>query len=252
MNFGFILLYVFLGLLALPLFLLALVFVSSRFVDPNKEYHKVSPYYVFLSRMTDVIVIWFMRVRIRVHQQAEWPSEPFLLVSNHASGFDPVVTWYVLRKRQIAFLSKKENFHAPVYGRILMRCGFLPIDRTDPRKAIASIQRAAEMMKSEGLSYCVYPEGTRNYGRELLSFHDGVFRIAQKAEAPIVVMTIKGSETIADKFPWHRSTVDVFVSAVIPREDVLRMRTRDLSEMAREVILRDSATVVDKNGKIQE
>ena len=76
----------------------------------------------------------------------------------------------------------------------------------------------------------VYPEGTRSKTSELLPFHNMVFRIAQKANVPIVVMTIKGAENIRQRTPWRRTHVYINILGVIQTEEVLGKRTSELGE----------------------
>lgn len=49
----------------------------------------------------------------------------FLFVSNHRSNFDPILTWYVLKDYDLAFISKAENFRIPIFGRIIRKCCFI-------------------------------------------------------------------------------------------------------------------------------
>ena len=59
----------------------------------------------------------------------------FLFVSNHRSIFDPILTWYVLKDYDLAFILKAENFRIPIFGRIIRKCCFMAIDRENPRNA---------------------------------------------------------------------------------------------------------------------
>ena len=54
-----------------------------------------------------------------------------------------------------------------------------------------------------GISICIFPEGTRNKVADtFLPFHEGSFKIAQKAGCPIVPITINNSSAILeDHFP---------------------------------------------------
>ena len=83
----------------------------------------------------------------------------------------------------------------------------------------------------------VYPEGTRNYGDGLLPFHSGVFKIAQKANVPVVICGIKGADQIRRNFPLHRSDVFFEVLDVIPAEKAKSTRCNDISDYARELML---------------
>ena len=58
-------------------------------------------------------------------------------------------------------------------------------------------------------SFAIYPEGTRSKSAELLPWHAGSLKIAQKAGVPIVVGTVEGTERIARNVPWRRSHVYV-------------------------------------------
>ena len=80
----------------------------------------------------------------------------------------------------------------PAVGQFLHKAGFMGIDRENDRAALRTILAAAEYIKQDIASVGAYPEGTRNRGEGLLPFRDGVFKIAQKAHAPIVVAAIKG------------------------------------------------------------
>ena len=126
----------------------------------------------------------------------------------------------IFKKWDVAFVSKPENFKIPIFGRIIRRCCFMPIDRSDPGKALSTIKTATEILQKGDMAVGVYPEGTRNRQGGLLPFHTGVFRIAQKAHAPIVVMAIHGTENIYRNVLRRRSDVYIDVVDVIPADEV--------------------------------
>ena len=121
------------------------------------------------------------------------------MVSNHRSKFDPILSWLVFGDRQLSFISKPENFKVPVFGRLIHRLCFMPIDRENPRNAVKTINRAVDLINRDVATVAVYPEGTRNYGEGLLPFHNAMFKIAQKANVPIVVVTVKNTYDIQKK-----------------------------------------------------
>ena len=158
---------------------------------------------------------------------------------NHRSKFDPILTWYAFGKEQLSFISKPENFRVPVYGRIIHRCLFMAIDRENPRNAMKTVNRAADLLKNDEVNVAVYPEGRRNYEEGLLPFHGAMFKIAQKANVPIVVMTAKGTYEIQKNFPLRRSHVELDVLEVIPAEEIKGMKTAAIGERV--------AAVMNKN-----
>lgn len=232
-----ILLYI-LGIL-LALFLLYVLFlgVCALLVNPEKEYEKNSPFYRFLLDGATATAMKLLRIRVHVSGMEKIPKDTKLLfVSNHRSNFDPIVTWYALKKWKLAFVSKPSNFKIPFFGRIIRKCCFMPIDRENPRKAIQTINRAAKLLKKQEVSIGIYPEGTRSKTCELLPFHNGVFKIAQKAEAPIVVLCVAGTEKIAKQTPFRRTDVYLDVLEVFTGANIKETKTEIIGTAVRRLI----------------
>ena len=226
-----LLLYLLLALLgALLLFALVAV-ISAWLVRPDREYPRESRYYRLLINIIAWFALFFSRVRLTATGLEKLPEGRFLLVSNHRSKFDPIVTWRALKGRSIGFISKPENFSVPIIGRIIRRCCCLPIDRENPRKALPTILKAADLIRNDEVSVGVYPEGTRSLSGELLPFHNGVFKIAQKSGAPVVVAALRGTSLVHRNFPWKSTPVSVDILEVIPPETVKSLRTAELGQL---------------------
>ena len=209
--------------------------VSSLFVDPKKEYTKSNAYYRFLLNATTVLAIKLCRVKVHVTGREKIPEGTrFLLAGNHRSNFDPIITWYVLHDKDISYISKADNFNVPFFGRIVRKCGFMAIDRSDPRSAVKTVNKAAQMMRSDSVSVGVYPEGTRSKKCVLLPFHNGIFSIAQKAGVPIVIVAIQGSENVHKN--WYKKRTDVYLDFidVIPVSELRDVQTNAIGERVRE------------------
>ena len=206
--------------------------VCGLFVDVNKEYDRNSPFYRFLINSATAMAMVLVRIRVEVRGMDKLPEGRFLFISNHSSKFDPILCWYIFRRQDLAFISKPENFKVPFFGKIIRRCCFMPIDRENPRNAIKTINRAAELLKKDEVSVAVYPEGTRNYGKELLPFHNGVLKIAQKAQVPLVIAAVRGTEDIHKNYPLRRSRVEIEILDVLDAEQVKKMRTSEMGDLA--------------------
>ncbi len=227
-----------LGIL-LGLFLLYVLFlgVCALLVNPGKEYEKNSAFYRFLLDSATAAALKLLRVHVHISGMEKIPKDAkVLFVSNHRSKFDPIVTWYALKKWKIAFVSKPSNFKIPFFGRIIRKCCFMPIDRENPRKAIPTIHRAAKLLQKQEVSIGIYPEGTRSKSCELMPFHNGVFKIAQRAEAPIVVLCVTGTEKIAKRVPFRRTDVYIDVLEVFPAQGIKETRTEMIGTAVRRLI----------------
>lgn len=139
------------------------------------------------------VILKISGVQITVKGKENVPDEPVLFIGNHRSYFDILIT-YVQCKRLTGYVAKDSMEKIPSL-RVWMRylyCLFL--NRDDPRAGMKTILQAIEYIK-QGVSICIFPEGTRNTGEELsmLPFKDGSFKIATKTGCPIVPMSINNS-----------------------------------------------------------
>ncbi|MGB8838731.1 MAG: lysophospholipid acyltransferase family protein, partial [Candidatus Acidiferrales bacterium] len=112
----------------------------------------------------------------------------------------------------------------------------IPVNRGDKEAAAESVETAIKYLK-EGLSFCVYPEGTRSPDGHLLPFKKGTFVMAIRAGVPVVPVSLAGTQRLMRKGDWtiHPGQVVVrFGPAVNAAEysadqrDELRKRVQDL------------------------
>lgn len=228
------------GLIALAcpfaLYLLMLL-MGALLVRRGRVYEKNSPFYRFLLDSATALSVRLLRIRIHAEGVEKLPSGGrFLLVGNHRSNFDPILTWYVMKKQKLAFVSKPENFRIPIFGRIIQKCCFLPIDRENPRSAIKTIAAAVELLKRDEVSVAVYPEGTRSKDGTLLPFHNGVFKIAQRAQVPVVTVAVQGTEQIHRNYLRRRSDVRLRVVDVIPARFVRENSTVAIGKRVKDAL----------------
>lgn len=210
-----------LGLLSLPISL------KKEYATPSKFYQKcLNAAYLFTCAAG--------RVRLRVSGLEKLPTDrKFLFVSNHLSRFDPMIESLVLRKTPLAFISKPENFKIPIGRRFMNRSCYISIDRESPKKAMASIARAAKLLEEEKVCVGVYPEGTRGSSYDLLEFKSGCLKAAVKSKAPIAVAVITGTEKIHTRAPWRSTLVNLEIIEVIFPE---KEKTAELSQSIRDIM----------------
>ena len=153
------------------------------------------------------VILKISGVKLTIKGKENIPDEPALFVANHRSYFD-ILIMYVQCERLTGFVAKDSIEKIPSL-RVWMRylyCLFLK--RDDPRAGMKMILQAIEYIK-QGVSICIFPEGTRNKGEELslLPFKEGSFKIATKAGCPIVPVSINNSaEIFENHVPKLRKT----------------------------------------------
>lgn len=222
------------GLSALYFLYIVFLLVVSLFI-PKKEYDKESPFFRFILNSSTRRILFILRIHTHISGMEKIPLDTkCLFVSNHRSNYDPIVTWDKLRAWHIAYISKKENFSVPIFGRVIRKCCFMAIDRKDIRAAVPTLRKAGELLGRKEVSIGVYPEGKRSKTLSLLPFHDCTFRIAQMGTAPIVVLTVRGTENIWKNIKrLRRSDVYLDVLEVIPYERLKDMRSVEIGEEVR-------------------
>ncbi len=212
-------------------------YLGSLSVDRSKPMEKQSKICRAACYNIIGLACEYCSIRTTIIDEDKLPKdENFLLISNHRSAFDPLIIMDKLRKYNISFISKPSNMEMPVAGRIAHGAGFLPIDRENNRNALKTIIQAADYIKRGVCSMAIYPEGTRNRGEELLDFHAGSFKIAQKADCPLVISCITGTEDLKFWRIFSGNKVKVKILEVIPAEKVKAMNTGDLAEYSRNLI----------------
>lgn len=160
------------------------------------------------------IVQWAFRcilsvagVEVTVIGEENIPDEPVLFIGNHRSYFDILLT-YSRCKRLTGYIAKKEMLKYPLLRDWMKRLYCLFLDRENMKEGLKTILQAIDYIKN-GISICIFPEGTRNTGEELsmLKFHAGSFKIAEKSGCAIVPMSLNNTASIFEnQFPRIKKT----------------------------------------------
>ena len=176
------------------------------------------------------IVQWAFKVIVRlagieltVIGEENVPKDiPVLYIGNHRSFFDIVIT-YARCPRLTGYVAKDSMKKVPLLSVWMERLYCLFLNRTDIKEGLKTILTGIEQIKN-GISMCIFPEGTRNKGDDetkLLPFKEGSFKMAEKTGCPIILMSMNNTSAILeDHFPFIRSTHVVleYSKPIYPKE----------------------------------
>jgi len=154
------------------------------FFDKNKKYTAI------LSKYWARSILFFSFIKYNVIGINNIiKSNNYVLVSNHQSGFDILVTFASL-DIPISFFTKKELFYIPLFGWALKAAGMVYVDRFNKDKSKLSINDGLEKITNTFLSILVYPEATRTNYNELGEFKKGAFILSVESQKPIIPLTV--------------------------------------------------------------
>jgi len=116
---------------------------------------------------------------------------PYIFMCNHQSVLDIFALLSSLRL-SFKWVAKKELFSVPFLGWALRIGRNISLDRQNPRKALKSINEAAQKIE-DGMNVVIFPEGTWSKDGTLLPFKKGGFSLAIRTNTPIIPVGIIGT-----------------------------------------------------------
>ncbi|MFT3836248.1 MAG: lysophospholipid acyltransferase family protein [Myxococcaceae bacterium] len=181
-------------------------------------------------------------------QQYIDPKRPVIFLSNHMSTLDIPVLFRALWPVRFRFVIKNIIKYVPFLGWYTWLAGFVFVDRSRTRKAIASLDAAATKIR-KGTSIVIFAEGTRSENGKVLPFKKGPFMLALKAGVPVLPVTIVGTDIVMPKNSWNITPTTVKVKIGAPIDPAQFNGDRDaLMRAVRDVIIDQSLELGGKGG----
>ena len=227
--------------LVLLLIALAFLWLLCRTVDMDKSQEEDSPFFRRVMHLYIEALITLVGVRLHTKGLDKTPkSGRFVLVCNHLFIADPGILLHCFKRSQLAFITKKENLKLPIIAPIMHKILCQPIDRENDRAALKTILKCISLLKEDKCSIGVFPEGYTSRDGKLHHFRPGVFKIAQKANVPIVVCTLQNTQPIFRNLKKLKKTdVHLHLAAVIPPEEIKGLSTVEVSDRVYECMIAD-------------
>ena len=217
------------------------VWVLSLYSDPRKEQVGDDPFYRRVIELYVEAISTLLGMKVEVQGMEKLPaSGRFLLVCNHLSLLDVVVLVWKLRGRELTFITKQENMRLFIAGKMMHKIQCLPLNRENDREGLKTVLKAIAVVKENRGSMGLFPEGTRSLDGKLHEFRSGGFKIAQKANVPIVVCTVQNTHEVFKNFLRLKPThIPLHLVDVIPAEELKGVTAVDLSNRARDLMAQD-------------
>ncbi len=191
-----------------------------------------------LARFCIRVAGWMCQVNVTIQGREKIaPETTYVFLSNHQGNFDGPVLFHAIPQNWKALI-KKEMMRIPILSFVLKHAQFVPIERSDPKRAHTSIDLGAKLLM-EGHSFIAFPEGTRSRDGRLGEFKRGVFIMAIKAQVPIIPITIRNSAKIQPpgSFAIRPGCIEVVIHDPIPTKGLSMEDRNRLVQQARDAII---------------
>jgi 1-acyl-sn-glycerol-3-phosphate acyltransferase len=170
----------------------------------------------FFAALVVPAVLFLTRFRFRNAERI--PAEgSFLMVSNHYSDFDPLVTAYTLWKHGRAphYLAKASLFRVPIVGGAFRATDQVPVERAVGGAAPLA---AAKQLIDKRLALVIYPEGTLTREPDLWPMRGkfGAARLALQHGIPVIPSASWGAQRVLPRWSkrislFPRKQVEVII-----------------------------------------
>lgn len=210
-------------LIALLLFLYLLLGIPVLLVE--KLVAKINPHARDISCLRMVqwafkLMLWITGADISYIGRENVPKDRAVLyVGNHNSYFDILLT-YSQCPGLTGYVAKSEMLRYPLLRDWMKRLYCVFLDRSDLRVGMQMILTCIDYIKN-GISICIFPEGTRSKDGQMQPFHEGSLKMAAKTGCPIIPMAISNSAQIFENhMPFVRpcKVIVEYGAPVYPKE----------------------------------
>lgn len=207
----------------------------------------------YIRSIAKFVSFFALRLQLTVEGKELLPtSGSFVMYANHKSYADPFIL-YQLLDRPAGMAAKKGIYKLPVIRNYMPWFGCIQIDRENNREAAKSILKGIEQIKN-GMIMAIFPEGgikDRN-DEQMVAMRAGAYKLATKAEAPIVPITLIGTTDVKYRAPWRTTKIKVIIHEPIYKETYEAMSTTDLADHVMKLVnqtIKEKTPV--KNGQKQ-
>ncbi len=187
------------------------------------------------------LLLWVAGAKLQIVGRERIPRDrPCFFMANHQSALDIPIMIFLL-DGDVRFFSKSDLFRIPVFGWVLARYGYIPVDKRRPRITYRALQRLLPRYRKNPLSIAVFPEGTRSRDGRLSTFRRGTMRVAASTGMSIVPVTIDGSYRVnhRDEYRLRPGLIRVVVHEPIPPDEVVRLTPDALRDRVVQAIAAD-------------
>jgi 1-acyl-sn-glycerol-3-phosphate acyltransferase len=125
---------------------------------------------------------------IRTRVEGPVPTGAVLVAAKHQSMFETLEIVLILDEP--AIVMKRQLADIPLFGRVTLRYGCIPVDREGGAAALRRMMRAAEAAIADDRAIVIFPEGTRVKPGEQPPLQPGFAGLYRALRLPVVPLAL--------------------------------------------------------------
>ena len=220
-----------LAILLIILYHYVFILIQAK-TKPNRRYKQ------FVLKRALKFGMLISNIKMKVYGKENlFNDRPYTIYGNHKSNWD-VVFAYVSAKGFTTALGKKSLFQNKILKALGEGYQALPIARENDREAIKSILKAIKNINEYKLNYIIFPEGgvKSRETEEMVNLRAGAYKVAVKANVPIVPLCILGSSKLIKKKWYQHATIELHYLKPIMPEEFSGLNTTEIGHLVEQRI----------------
>ncbi len=209
---------------------------NNKMQDPN--YHDYQKRWEYMVKKASSLSK-ALGIKIEEVNEDYKPKGTFLLIANHTSNLDSLITIATMgNKTPITSIAKNSLLESPMKGYMQASESFLVFPR-NPRKSLINFNKAGEWAKKNKRGVVVFPEGKRNWDGIMSEFSAASFKLSQRNYLPIHVVSLVGVMESTKWYQFKPHTVKVIYHKPIKASEAAKVSTHNLATKAQTMIQKD-------------
>ena len=216
---------------------ISLIPTYNKFKNNPNKYSLEDKYSIVQAYVNKSLIL--AKIKVNVSGYENLPEGNVLFVSNHSNWGDAFILMSVVDRPCGMVVAKEANWDkVPLISGWLDMINCLHLDRSNNRNALKTMQEGENILK-EKCSLGIFPEGFVTKSDTLAPFKDGAFRMALKAQVPIVPIYIKNSKDIFEMTSrWtgklYPTQIDVqILKPIYNHIDNPKVKTKEISNIVK-------------------
>ena len=202
----------------------------------------MDPYrrHVWIYRFLSVLVRPVLRAKFNLSGEKLQADGPFLLVSNHVTGWDPLLVGVCLGGRQAYFVASEHIFRLGLLTKVLHWL-LAPIPRRKASTGMDTVKACLRHLHA-GHSVCLFAEGEQCWDGRTGPIFPATGKLAKSSGAALVTFRLEGSYLSLPRWGKHicRGAVHGHPVGVYSPEELKKLSPQEINALIERDIAEDA------------